>query len=114
MTRSLPLALVALASVTFTALPVAAQSGGAIRHSPAQVAEFVSRCKAAPHTTHSTISAQDARDRWTGHVRSLHGPHWSLWSAAADTSQHTYQQAGGSVHVVSGRPCLRLGAALAP
>lgn len=100
MFRLPPLRAVSLAVLAAMTLPVSAQTIDSLRLIPAELF-----CKPQGYTTHSTISAQDARDRWSGHVRSLHGQSWATWAAARNTSQYTSQQPTGTIYVASGRPC---------
>jgi hypothetical protein len=104
MLRPLTLRAATLALAATLAAPVAAplpaQTLDNLRTLPP---EFL--CKAQAYTTQSTISAQDARARWSGHVRSMYGQTWANWAAARNTSQHVSQQPTGPVYVASGRPC---------
>jgi len=110
MHRPVIAALAAASALVVVALPVLAQSAA----QPREIQIRRPICKAAPYTTSSTISAQDAVHRWSGHVRTLHGQSWSHWASAIDRSQATSQQPGGTVHIASGRPCLSIAHLLTP
>jgi hypothetical protein len=108
---ALAVAVAALAPVAAPA-PVLAQAAIGDRVLRPEVMRPV--CKTQNYTVQSSLSAQDARDRWSGHVRSMFGTNWSLWTAAASRNEAVIQQLSGNIYVATGRPCRSLSQLIQP